>query len=339
MQYLNLGHSGTIVSAFALGAMTFGKESDEDTSFGLMDDYFEAGGNFIDTADVYSTGISEQIVGRWLKARPELARKAVVATKARFPMGDGKNQVGTSRKHLGEALDASLKRLEVDCVDLYQMHAWDHVTPIEETLRFLDDATRAGKIVYYGFSNYLAWHIMKAVGIANLRNFALPVTLQPQYNLLQRDIEHEIVPACLDVGIGMLPWSPLGGGWLTGKYQRDTAPTGSTRLGENPARGMEGFEHRNREERTWAVIEGVRKLADARGVSMAEIALAWVRQRPAVTAVILGARTREQLAANLKAADLELTEAELKDLNAVSAPNMQDYPYGERGINQRLRGR
>ncbi len=339
MQYRNLGRSGTIVSAFALGAMTFGKEADEAASFALIDDYFAAGGNFIDTADVYSTGASETIVGRWLKARPEQAGQAVIATKARFPMGEGRNDVGTSRRHLGEALNASLKRLGIERVDLYQMHAWDHVTPLDETLRFLDDAVSAGKIAYYGFSNYLGWQIAKAVGIAHLNRYTLPVTLQPQYNLLQRDIEHEIVPACEDAGLGLLPWSPLGGGWLTGKYQRDTPPVEGTRLGDNPARGMEGFARRNAEERTWHIIDAVRQVAEGRGVSMAEIALAWVRQRPAVTSVILGVRTREQLAANLKAADLELSQAEMETLDAASAPQMLDYPYGERGIAQRKRGR
>jgi aryl-alcohol dehydrogenase-like predicted oxidoreductase len=339
MQYRNLGRSGTIVSAFALGAMTFGKEADEEASFTLIDDFFAAGGNFIDTADVYSTGVSETVVGRWLKARPEQAGQAVIATKARFPMGPGKNDVGTSRRYLGLALDASLKRLGIERVDLYQMHAWDHVTPLDETLRFLDDAISAGKIAYYGFSNYLGWHITKAVGIAHLNRYTLPVTLQPQYNLLQRDIEHEIIPACQDAGLGLLPWSPLGGGWLTGKYQRDTPPSEGTRLGDNPARGMEGYSRRNAEERTWQIIDTVCKVADERGVSMAEIALAWVRQRPAVTSVILGVRTREQLADNLKAADLELSQAELDTLDTASAPQMLDYPYGERGIDQRKRGR
>ena len=169
----------------------------------------------------------------------------VVATKARFPMGPGPNDLGTSRRHLGDALDASLRRLGIERIDLYQMHAWDALTPIEETLRFLDDAVAAGKIAYYGFSNYLGWQVTKAVHVARALRLAPPVTLQPQYNLLVRDIEHEIVPACLDAGMGLLPWSPLGGGWLAGKYERDVAPTGATRLGENPKRGMEAYEARN----------------------------------------------------------------------------------------------
>ena len=221
-------------------------------------------------------------------------------------MGPGPNDLGTSRRHLGDALDASLGRLGVERIDLYQMHAWDALTPIEETLRFLDDATRAGKIAYYGFSNFLGWQVTKAVHVARALRLAPPVTLQPQYNLLVRDIEHEIVPACLDAGIGLLPWSPLGGGWLAGKYARDVPPSGATRLGENPKRGMEAYEARNASARTWRAIDAVAAVAAARGVSQAEVALAWVRARPAVTSVILGARTTQQLAENLKAADLVL---------------------------------
>jgi len=249
MQLRRLGNSGTIVSAWCLGTMTFGWEADEPTSIALMDAYVKAGGNFLDTADVYTTGVSEEIIGRWLKARPTEARQMVVATKGRFPMGPGPNDLGLSRRHLGEALEASLKRLGVERIDLYQMHAWDALTPLEETLRFLDDAVRAGKIAYYGFSNYLGWQVAKAAQLAKGQGWTAPVTLQPHYNLIVRDIEFEVVPACLDAGMGLLPWSPLGGGWLTGKYKRDATPTGATRLGENPNRGQESYGPRNASER------------------------------------------------------------------------------------------
>ncbi|MDR3374710.1 MAG: aldo/keto reductase [Ancalomicrobiaceae bacterium] len=332
-----LGHSGTVVTAYCLGTMTFGAESDEATSQALMDDYFAAGGNFIDTADVYSLGVSEEIVGRWLKARPTEARRAVVATKGRFPMGEGPNDLGLSRRHLGDALDASLRRLGIDRIDLYQMHAWDALTPIEETLRFLDDAVSAGKIAYYGFSNYVGWHIAKATEIAKARGYTRPVTLQPQYSLLVRDIEFEIVDACRDAGLGLLPWSPLGGGWLTGKYKRDAMPTGATRLGEDPARGMEAYGPRNAEERTWAIVDAVSAIAKARGVSMAQVALSWLSARPQVTSVILGARTRAQLADNLGAAKLVLSPEETARLTEVSAPLVADYPYGVQGAAQRFR--
>ncbi|TSD85688.1 aldo/keto reductase [Mycobacterium sp. KBS0706] len=337
MEYRKLGNSGAVVTAYCLGTMTFGKESDEATSFALMNDYVEAGGNFLDTADVYSAGVSEEIIGRWLKSRPGIAQDLVIATKGRFPMGAGPNDLGLSRKHLGAALDASLRRLGVEQVDLYQMHAWDALTPLEETLRFLDDSVRNGKIAYYGFSNFLGWQLTKAVWLAKANGYAPPVTLQPQYNLLVRDIEHEIVPAALDAGIGLLPWSPLGGGWLSGKYKRDQMPTGATRLGENPQRGMEAYDARNARSTTWAVIGAVEDIARARGVGMAQVALAWVAAQPAVTSVILGVRTQAQLADNLGAAKLALTGDEIATLDAVSRPEMAEYPYGTGGINQRRR--
>ncbi len=337
MDLRRLGNSGAIVSAWCLGTMTFGSEADEVTSFAIMDAYMAAGGNFIDTADVYSNGVSEEIVGRWLKARPEQAKQAVVATKGRFPTGTGPNDIGLSRRHLGVALDGSLKRLGVERIDLYQMHAWDALTPIEETLRFLDDAVRAGKIGYYGFSNYTGWQVMKAAQIAQRYQFAAPVTLQPQYNLLMRDVELEVVPACLDAGIGLLPWSPLAGGWLTGKYKRDQFPAGATRLGENPKRGGEAFEPRNAQERTWRVLGVLETVAAERGISMTEVALAWLVERPSVTSVILGARTVAQLEENLKAGSVRLGADDVASLDAASAPPVTDYPYGPGGTKQRIR--
>jgi aryl-alcohol dehydrogenase-like predicted oxidoreductase len=272
-----------------------------------------------------------------MASHPTDARQLVVATKGRFPMGDGPNDVGLSRRHLREALHASLRRLDVEHIDLYQMHAWDALTPIEETLAFLDEAVVAGKISYYGFSNYLGWQLTKAVHVARSHHWSPPVTLQPQYNLLVRDIEHEVVPAALDARLGLLPWSPLAGGWLSGKYERDVPPTGATRLGENPARGMEAWEARNADARTWRVIDAVRDVAESRDVTMSQVALAWLGSRPAVTSVIIGARTREQLTDNLAAADLQLTDDELTRLTDVSAPTVDDYPYGAAGVAQRLR--
>ena len=337
MELRRLGNSGTVVSAWCLGTMTFGSEADEAASFAIMDAYVKAGGNFFDTADVYTKGASETIVGRWLKARPDAAKQIVIATKARFPTGDGPNDIGLSRRHLGVALDESLKRLGVERIDLYQMHAWDALAPLEETLRFLDDAVRAGKIGYYGFSNYVGWHVAKAAEMARRFQFAAPVTLQPQYNLLMRDVELEVIPACLDAGIGLLPWSPLAGGWLTGKYKRDEMPTGTTRLGENPKRGGEAFVPRNAQERTWAVLGALEGVAKARGVSMAEVALAWLVDRPSVTSVILGARTVAQLEENLKAAHAKLSAEEIATLDAPSQPPITDYPYGPGGTKQRIR--
>lgn len=337
MQYRTLGRSGTVVSTQALGTMTFGAEADEATSGRIMTAFVENGGTFFDTADVYSAGASEEIIGRWLSAHPTDAVQVVVATKGRFPMGDGPNDVGLSRRHLRTALEASLRRLGGEHIDLYQMHAWDALTPIEETLGFLDEAVRAGKISYYGFSNYLGWQLTKAVHVAAAHGWSAPVTLQPQYNLLVRDIEHEVVPASLDAGIGLLPWSPLAGGWLSGKYERDVPPTGSTRLGENPKRGMEAWEARNADERTWRVIDAVSEVAAHHDRSMSQVALAWLAAQPAVTSVILGARTVEQLADNMGAADLELTREEIDRLTKASAPRVDDYPYGTAGVQQRHR--
>lgn len=337
MKYRTLGASGAVVSTQTLGTMTFGAEADEETSGAILDAFVEAGGTLVDTADVYSAGVSEEIIGRWLARHPTQAAQVVIATKGRFAMGSGPNDVGLSRRHLRTALEASLTRLGTDHIDLYQMHAWDAITPIEETLRFLDDAVSAGKISYYGFSNYLGWHVAKATATARAHGWTAPVTLQPQYSLLVRDIEHETVAACLDAGLGMLPWSPLAGGWLTGKYQRDATPTGASRLGEDPERGMEAYAARNAQQRTWNVVDAVREVADASGGSMAQVALAWVAAQPAVTSVILGARTVAQLADNLGAADLVLPQEALDRLTAVSAPTMDDYPYGALGIGQRRR--
>ena len=337
MRYTTLGNTGTIVSTFALGTMTFGAEADEATSHALLDTYVRSGGNLIDTADVYSTGTSEEFIGHWLAAHPTDREQMVIATKGRFPMGAGPNDAGTSRRHLTRALDASLQRLGVDQIDLYQLHAWDAVTPLAETLRFLDDAIHNGKIAYYGFSNFLGWQLTKAVHVARAHGFTPPVTLQPQYSLLVREIESEIVPAALDAGLGLLPWSPLAGGWLTGKYRRDTDPVGATRLGEDPARGMEAWEPRNKQDRTWSIIDAVGQVAAARGLNHAQVALAWLAARPAVTSIILGARTPTQLTDNLGAAEIELTTTEITHLDTISTPITGDYPYGPAGINQRHR--
>ncbi|MGB7447863.1 MAG: aldo/keto reductase [Ornithinimicrobium sp.] len=338
MDYRALGASGCAVSSLTLGTMTFGSETDEQGSHAQLDAFLEAGGTLVDTADVYSGGTSEEIVGRWLaRAAPEVRDRVVLATKGRFPMGSDRNDLGLSRRHLQHALDASLRRLAVETVDLYQVHAWDPVTPLEETLATLDGFVRAGKVRYVGLSNFTGWQVQKTVGLARAHGWSAPVTLQPQYNLLARELEFEIVPSCLDAGLGLLPWSPLGGGWLTGKYSRDERPTGQTRLGEDPERGMEAYDKRSAAQRTWDVVDAVRTVAESRGVSMAQVALAWLMDRPAVTSVILGARTTEQLEANLAAADLHLDADEGRALDDASDPAPPDYPYGTLGVDQRSR--
>jgi aryl-alcohol dehydrogenase-like predicted oxidoreductase len=338
MEYRTLGRSGCAVSTYALGTMTFGNESDEAVSHAQLDAFAEAGGTLIDTADVYTRGASEEIIGRWLaKASPDVRERLVLATKGRFPMGEGPNDLGLSRHHLRRALEASLRRLGVDHVDLYQVHAFDPLTPLEETWRFLDDAVSAGKVSYLGLSNYAGWQIQKVADLAEFRGLERPVTLQPQYNLLVREIEWEIVPACESTGLGLLPWSPLGGGWLTGKYSKDQRPSGATRLGEDPDRGVEAYDRRSVVQRTWDVIDAVEAVAREREVSMAQVALAWLVDRPLVTSVILGARTLEQLHDNLGAAGLHLSLQESERLDAASDPAPADYPYGGPGVEQRSR--
>jgi aryl-alcohol dehydrogenase-like predicted oxidoreductase len=337
MEMRLMGRSGTVVSSYALGTMTFGNESDQHVSHNLLNTYVEAGGNFIDTADVYTGGTSEEIVGRWLQARPEAARNMVLATKGRFPMGDGPNDLGTSRRHLRQALDASLKRLGVDHIDLYQLHAWDPLTPLEETLGFLQDAVTAGKISYYGLSNFTGWQLTKAVFTARAHGWNEPVTLQPQYNLLEREIESEVVPAAIDAGLGLLPWSPLAGGWLTGKYRRESVPAGKTRVGDDPTRRFQGWDLRSNNERTWHILDALKDIAAAHHASPAQVALAWLAAQPGVTSVILGARAVEQLTDNLGAASLRLSTQEEQRLNGLSRPAVGNYPYGTDGVNQRSR--
>jgi aryl-alcohol dehydrogenase-like predicted oxidoreductase len=338
MQYRTLGRSGTAVSALALGTMTFGTETDEAGSHDQLDRFVEAGGTLVDTADVYSGGVSEEIIGRWFRDRPaDVAGRVVLATKGRFPVTDEPNGVGLSRRHLVRALEASLRRLGVDRVDLYQLHAYDALTPMEETFSCLDGLVRAGKILYVGLSNFTGWQLQRAVDVCDQLQLSPPITVQPQYNLLVRETEWEIIPACGANGLGLLPWSPLAGGWLTGKYRRDQAPEGATRLGEDPDRGMEAYGPRSREERTWRVVDAVRRVAEGRGVSMAQVALAWLRDRPTVSSVILGARTVTQLEDNLAAADVILEPAEVDELDVASDVDVGDYPYGRLGIEQRHR--
>jgi aryl-alcohol dehydrogenase-like predicted oxidoreductase len=338
MQIRSLGSSGCAVSSLALGTMTFGAETDEDGAHAQLDAFVEAGGNLVDTADVYSAGVAEEIIGSWLAARSAAVRDNVVlATKARFPMGDDANDLGLSRRHLQRALDASLRRLGVDCVDLYQVHSWDPLTGLEETLRTLDDMVRAGKVRYVGLSNFTGWQVQKAVALARAGGLEVPITLQPQYNLLVRELEWEVVPSCLDAGLGLLPWSPLGGGWLTGKYRPDSRPSGATRLGEDPERGVEAYDRRAHQQRTWDVVAAVSEVAQRRGVSMPQVALAWLRDRPGVSSVILGARTMDQLKDNLGASDVHLDAADTEALDGASDPRPADYPYGAPGLEQRDR--
>jgi aryl-alcohol dehydrogenase-like predicted oxidoreductase len=308
----------------ALGTMTFGAETDEQDANRQLDLFVERGGNLIDTADVYAGGESEWIIGRWLADRAS-NEDLIVASKGRF--GPPAGSRGASRRGLLQAVDGSLRRLGVECLDLFSVHGWDPFTPVEETLDTLSTLVRQGKIHHLGWSNTTGWQLQRIMTSARLGGFVVPVAFQPQYNLLDRHIEWEVLPCCLEEGLGVTPWSPLGGGWLTGKYHRDTDPTGATRLGEDPHRGVEAYDKRNT-ERTWAILDVVERIAGEHDRPFAHVALAWLASRPGVASVLLGARSIEQLEANLDAADFELTETELAELTAVSAPGLPPYPYG-----------
>jgi len=335
MRHQNLGSSPLEVSVLGLGTMTFGHEADEATSRAILDRYLDAGGTFIDTADVYSRGVSEVFIGRWLAARG-VRDDVVISTKGRFPMSDDPADQGAGRAYLKKALDASLRRLGIDHVDLYQIHAWDAAVPIDETMETLSDFVEAGKVRCVGVSNFLAWQLERAAQVCETNGWSPIVSLQPQYNLLARDIELELMPLCLDRGIGLLPWSPLGGGWLTGKYRRDSTPTGVSRLGEEPARGLEAYGVRNT-ERTWRIVDVVRAIAERREVAMSQVAINWLRRRPMVNSLLLGVRTTAQLEENLAALEWDLTDEEVSRLNEISAPGIPAYPQGflenETGMN------
>lgn len=316
----------------ALGTMTFGAETDEGGAFAQLDRFREAGGTLIDTADVYGDGESERIIGRWLadrkprragngdQSQPELH----IATKGRFAPPAG--MAGASRPALLAAVDASLRRLGVDHIDLYFIHGWDQETPVTETLTTLTELVEAGTIGQIGWSNVTGYQLATITTTARAAGLAGPDIIQLQYNLLDRTIEHELIPHCIDAGLAITAWSPLGGGWLTGKYRRDRRPEGATRLGEDANRGVEAYDKRNT-ERTWTILDMVNAIAADRGCSPGQVAIVWLMTRPTLTSVLLGARTVEQLNDNLGAADVELTSDEIDRLTAISAPGLPDYPY------------
>lgn len=338
MHYRTLPGAGISVSNLALGTMGFGTETDEAEAFTILDRFVELNGNFIDTANVYGAGASEEVLGRWFAERPvEVTEPVVLATKARFGTGPDTNESGSSRRNLDRALTGSLRRLGRENVDLFQLHGWDPLTPIEETLNFLDDAATAGKIHYIGLSNFTGWQLQLTLSTAKAMGLEVPVTLQPQYSLASREIEFEVVPAALYNNIGLLPWSPLASGFLSGKYQKNTTPKIDTRAGS----GNPMFEHiideLTAKDQNWKTLEAVRDIATANERTPSQVALSWVTNRPAVTSTIIGARTLTQLEENLGAADLVLSADETARLNEVSAPTPNDYPYGPFGVKQRDR--
>lgn len=325
MDYRYLGKTGLKVSELCLGAMTFGRETDEETSHQILDRFIETGANFIDTADVYSRGISEEIVGRWLKDKPR--DDLVIATKVRFPMGDGPNEVGISRKHILAGVENSLRRLNTDYIDLYQVHCWDKGTPLEETLSTLDSLVKSGKVRYIGASNFNGWQLQKALDLSRKMGWEPFSCLQPQYNLLCRSTEWEVIPVCQNEGLGVIPWSPLRGGWLSGKFQRGMAapPKGSrVETAEEKGWGESWSAYNN--EHTWTVLDALFAVAEDVDKTPAQVALNWVLQSPGVTTPIIGARTMEQLEDNLKASGWSLNEEQMARLNQASELSLP-YPY------------
>lgn len=326
MEYRRLGRSGLRVSVLTLGTMTFGggRGYEDVGRLGVtdarrqIDRAIDYGINLIDTADHYSAGGSEEIVGEALVGRRE---RVLLATKVRFTMGPGPNDSGLSRHHVISACEASLRRLRTDHIDLYQVHDWDGWTPLEETLAALDDLVRSGKVRYVACSNFAGWQVMKALGIADARLLPRFVSQQVYLSLQERSSEYEIVPAAIDQGLGLLIYSPLAGGYLSGKYRRDTpAPTDTRHAGrwiEPPIYDA---------ERLYDTVDVLLEIAAAHEVSAARIALAWLLTRPAVTSLIVGARTDEQFVDNLGATEIGLSDAELARLEAVSRPPLI-YPY------------
>jgi aryl-alcohol dehydrogenase-like predicted oxidoreductase len=322
VEYRRLGDTGLMVSELCLGCMTFGREADEEASRGLVARFLEAGGNFVDTADVYTKGLSEEITGRAIKG---VRDDVVLATKVRFPMGEGPNDVGLSRKHVIGGCEDSLRRLGTDYIDLYQVHCWDGATPLEETLSALSDLVRAGKVRYVGVSNFTAWQLMKSVSLSDALGLERFVCLQPQYSLVERNIEREVLPVCEEEGLGVIPWSPLGGGFLSGKYRRGEEPPQGSRISE-AVESMEEYWDRRATERNWRVLDVVGRISEETGKSYAQISLNWLLRQPAVTAPIIGARTLDQLEDNLGASGWELDEAQVSNLSEAGA--LEDvYPY------------
>lgn len=326
LQQRYLGSTGLKVSELALGALTFGSDSDEELSHQILDRFVEAGGTLIDTANVYSRGLSEEILGRWLAGRNR--DDVVIATKVRWSMGDGPHHEGLSRKHILASVEASLRRLGTDYIDVYQTHGWDPHVPLEETLSTLDGLVKSGKVRYIGLSNVRGWQLQKAIDVAERHGWERLASLQPCYSLLVRETEWELLPVCRHEGLGVLPWSPLASGWLSGKFRRGmTEPPPNSRIAEAEKRGLGENWEAYATERTWTVLDALHKVAAESGRTPAQVALNWLLDQPGVTAPILGARTLEQLDENLAAAGWSLDPAHRTILDTASALDPLPYPY------------
>jgi len=319
MEYRSLGRTGLIVSELCLGTMQFGWTAGETLSYSILTAAYEAGINFIDTADVYSRwvegnpgGVAETIIGKWIKQANIPRDQLVLATKVRGKMGTGPNDEGLSRKHILQAVEASLHRLGVDYIDLYQVHSFDDKTTIEENLLALDDLVHQGKVRYIGCSNYPAWRLIEAIWTSNQNKIARFDSLQPHYNLVHRaEFERELADVCHAYGLGVIPYSPLAAGFLSNKYERNQAEPESARLG--------GVKRRYYNENSWAIHDSIEKLAQQMGKTISQVSLAWLLSDPVITSPIIGPRTLEQLMDNLGAVGLRLTQEQKIDLDNTSA--------------------
>lgn len=311
MEYKVLGKSGLLVSELCLGTMTFGKEVNESDSIKMIHKFLDEGGNFIDTADVYVGGESERIVGKAIKERRS---EIVLATKVRMRVGPHPNDFGYSRRRIMEGVEQSLKRLNTDYIDLYQLHVWDNITPIEETIRTLDDLVSSGKVRYIGCSNFLAWQMMKALAYSDYHNLVRFISVQPQYSLINREMDREVLPLCKEENVGVIPWAPIGGGFLTGKYQAGVTPS-SGRLANGG--GESSWEYRST-ERNFAILNEVQKISNELDKPPAQVALNWLLNKEEITSPIFGATSLEQFDENIGSIGWRLTKEQWDRLDEVS---------------------
>lgn len=321
MRYRSLGRTGLKVSEICLGTMTFGVQCNEALSHAILDRASDGGVNFIDTADCYpvpltidNAGRTEEIIGRWLRGRRS---QFVVGTKCFFPVGPGVNDRGNSRAHILASVDASLRRLQTDYIDLFQVHAFDPETPLEETLRALDDVVRAGKVLYAGCSNFLAWELAKALATSERHDTVRFECLQPRYNVIHRDIEMDVLPLCRDAGVGVIVFNPLAGGLLTGKYPPGFDPQKSVRFSDRMGTTGSSYRARYWQEESIEAVAALQGFFGSRGKAMPTVAIAWVLAQPGITAAIVGASRPEQLDATLKASDASLDDEEMAMLDAL----------------------